>query len=251
MSEVLRVLVVDDEQPVLDELVWLLGRDDRVGEVRSATSGPAALAALQDGDVDAVFLDIAMPGMSGLDVARVLAQFRRPPRVVFVTAHDDHAVDAFEIHAVDYLLKPVSEERLAEAVRRVLAAGGEAPRVATAHETIPVELGGVTRFVPRADVAYVEAQGDYVRLHTRDGGSHLVRLPLTTLAEAWDGAGFVRIHRSLVVGLADVVELRASTGRCSVVVRHGDDAVELQVARRHARELRELLGRPAPEGARP
>ncbi|MDO9378169.1 MAG: LytTR family DNA-binding domain-containing protein [Nocardioidaceae bacterium] len=241
MTEPLRALVVDDEQPVLDELVWLLGRDERVGEVRAATSGPAALAALQDGDVDAVFLDVAMPGMSGLDVARVLAQFRHPPRVVFVTAHDDHAVDAFEVRAVDYLLKPVSEARLAEAVRRVVDAGAEPRAATTEHDTIPVELGGVTRFVRRADVAYVEARGDYVRLHTRDGGSHLVRLPLTTLAAAWSGAGFVRIHRSLVVGIADVRELRTSAGRSTVVVRHGDDAVELQVARRHTRELRELL----------
>ena len=117
----LTVLVIDDERPALDELAFLLRRDDRVGEVLTTDSATDALRMLQDLEVDAVFLDIQMPGLSGLELAQVLARFRTPPAVVFVTAHEGHAVDAFDLDAVDYVLKPVREERLAEAVRRVVA----------------------------------------------------------------------------------------------------------------------------------
>ncbi len=164
--------------------------------------------------------------------------------MVFVTAYDDHAVDAFELDAVDYVLKPVRDDRLTEAVRRVV--GARAGGSATVDDDIAVELGGVTRFVPRSSVRYVEAQGDYARLHTRSG-SHLVRVPLTTLEEAWKDAGFVRIHRSLLIALQHVKEVRMDAGRCTVVV----DGMELGVSRRHTRELRDLLvrrARPGPSG---
>jgi DNA-binding LytR/AlgR family response regulator len=238
----LRVLVVDDERPALDELAWLLERDPRVSTVVTTDNAAEALRVLQEGGVDAVFTDIRMPGLTGLELARVLARFRTPPPVVFVTAHDDHAVDAFELNAADYLLKPVREDRLAEAVRRVVDAGPAADG-GDAEDSIAVELGGVTRFVSRADVLYVEAHGDYARLHTADG-SHLIRSPLTTLEEEWRDAGFVRIHRSLLVALRHVQEVRMDSGRCSVVV--GDQ--ELMVSRRHTRELRDLLVRRARPG---
>lgn len=242
----LRVLVVDDELPALEELAWLLRQDDRVGTVRTASDGATALKALDEEPVDALFLDIRMPGLDGLDVARVLARFRTPPQVVFVTAYEDHAVDAFELHAVDYLLKPVRPERLGEAVRRVVEGlHGPAPvEAAAADETIAVELGGVTRFVARSEVRWVEAQGDYARLHTA-GGSHLVRIPLTTLEERWRPAGFVRIHRSTIVAVAHIEEVRFDSGRCSL--RVGGET--LQVSRRHTRELRDLLVRGARPGA--
>jgi DNA-binding LytR/AlgR family response regulator len=235
MTSPLTVLVVDDERPALDELAFLLSRDDRVGEVTTCDSAPEALRVLGDGGVDAVFLDIAMPGLSGLELASVLARFKEPPRVVFVTAHTEHAVEAFDLRAVDYVLKPVREERLREAVRRILDVGA-GPQ--TDDETLPVELGGVTRFVNRSEVSYVEAQGDYARLHTASG-SHLVRLPLSTLEQRWAGAGFLRIHRSLLVALAHVDEIRTDAGRCSVMV----GGTELQVSRRHTPALRELLRR--------
>ncbi len=235
----LHALVVDDEQPVLDELVFLLERDERIASVRTARSGTEALRTLESGDLDLVFLDVAMPGLSGLEIARLLAQFRRAPRIVFVTAHDAHAVDAFELGVVDYLLKPIREDRLRESVRR---AGTDADRDSTAaDESILVELGGVTRFVQRSSVTYAEAQGDYVRLHTVDGSGHLIRTPLGSLADEWEHAGFARIHRSHVVNLAHVRELRTQAGRCSVVVPDGDDQVELSVARRHVRDLRQLI----------
>jgi DNA-binding LytR/AlgR family response regulator len=134
-----------------------------------------------------------------------------------------------------------------EAVRRVVAAASAPspdsaePADQLADETIPVELGGVTRFVARSDVRWVEASGDYARLHTRDGHSHLVRMPLTTLEERWGKAGFLRIHRSTLVALAHIDELRLDYGHCTV--RVGDE--ELQVSRRHTRELRDLLVRRA------
>jgi DNA-binding LytR/AlgR family response regulator len=240
----LRVLVVDDERPALDELAWLLRRDPRVGSVTTTDNAAEALRVLQEGGVDAVFTDIRMPGLTGLELARVLARFRSPPPVVFITAHDDHAVDAFELNAVDYVLKPVREDRLAEAVRRVCDFHGGESQVA--EDQIPVELGGVTRFIARSDVQYVEAHGDYARLHTLRG-SHLIRSPLSTLEEQWREAGFVRIHRSLLVALPHVVEVRMDSGRCTVVV--GDE--ELAVSRRHTRELRDLLVRRArPGGAK-
>ncbi|MFB7505182.1 LytR/AlgR family response regulator transcription factor [Streptomyces broussonetiae] len=252
----LRVLAVDDEEPALEELLYLLGQDTRVGTVIPAPTATEALRRLgrvmeagPDGApaVDVVFLDIHMPGLDGLELARLLGGFAAPPLIVFVTAHDDFAVRAFDLKAVDYLLKPLRKERFAEAVRRVadLVAAGQGPRPAASAVTspalgdqVPVELGGVTRFVPIADITYVEAQGDYARLHTRHG-SHLVRIPLSTLEEQWRNRGFVRIHRSRLVALGRIEELRLDGG--NVTVRIGDRT--LAVSRRNARELRDLLAR--------
>jgi DNA-binding LytR/AlgR family response regulator len=232
----LRVLVIDDERPALDELSFLLERDPRVSGVLTTDSATEALRLLHDLEVDAVFLDIQMPGLTGLELAQVLARFKTPPPIVFVTAHEEHAVEAFDLRAVDYVLKPVREERLAEAVRRVLE--GSARPAAGGDEQIPVERGGVTRFVKRSEVRYVEAHGDYARLHTATG-SHLVRTPLSTLEDDWGPAGFVRIHRSLLVSLAHIDEVRMEGGVCTVVV----GGTDLRVSRRHTRELRELLTR--------
>ena len=234
----LRALVVDDEAPAREELAYLLRQDLRVGEVRTAEGATDALRSLQDHAVDVVFCDIKMPGLDGLELARVLAQFAERPQVVFVTAYDQHAVDAFELAATDYLMKPVRARRLAEAVRRVLEGAAD---VATegadaADETIAVELGAVTRFVQRSAVRYVEAHGDYARLHT-ESGSHLVRVPLSTLEQRWGAAGFVRIHRSTLVSLRHVDEVRGDGGRWTVLL----GTVELAVSRRHTRELRDRL----------
>ncbi|MBD8870942.1 LytR/AlgR family response regulator transcription factor [Nocardioides donggukensis] len=235
----LRVLVIDDERPALDELSFLLEQDPRVRGVLTSDSATEALRLLQDLDVDAIFLDIQMPGLTGLELAQVLSRFRSPPPIVFVTAHEEHAVEAFDLRAVDYVLKPVRAERLAEAVRRVVE-GARSP-AAGSDEQIAVERGGVTRFLNRSDIRYVEAHGDYARLHTPDG-SHLVRTPLSVLEEQWGPAGFVRIHRSLLVALGHVDEVRTDAGRCTVLV----GGAVLQVSRRHTRELRELLTRSRP-----
>jgi DNA-binding LytR/AlgR family response regulator len=242
-SGALSVLVVDDELPPREELGYLLARDARVSDVHHAGSGADALRVLEGTEIDAVFLDIAMPGLTGLDVAKVLSRFKVPPAVVFVTAHDEYAVTAFEINAVDYLLKPVSESRVSEALRRVVEGAHQHPPSVSEDETIPVELAGVTRFVQRSEVRYVESHGDYVRLHTADD-SHLVRIPMTTLEERWQVAGFVRIHRQCLVSLAHVTQLRQDGSHCSVLV----DGTDLVVSRRHTRELRDLLLRRADPG---
>ncbi|MFD0147412.1 MULTISPECIES: LytR/AlgR family response regulator transcription factor [unclassified Streptomyces] len=247
----LRVLAVDDEEPALGELLYLLRADPRIRSAEGATDATGALRRIgraleagPDGDeaIDVVFLDIHMAGLTGLDLARLLAGFARPPLIVFVTAHEGFAVQAFDLKAVDYVLKPVRRERLAEAVRRVreLVHAPASPAAVAAPEQIPVELGGVTRFVAVDDIAYAEAQGDYARLHT-DEGSHLVRIPLSTLEERWAARGFVRIHRSHLVALARIDELRLDGGATSV--RLG--STELAVSRRHARQLRDLLMRRA------
>jgi DNA-binding LytR/AlgR family response regulator len=240
----LRALVVDDEAPALSELAYLLDQDPRIGEIRTASSGAEALKVLDAEGVDVLFCDIRMPGLDGLDLARILARFTHRPQIVFVTAYDRHAIEAFDLNATDYVMKPVRAERLAEAVRRVVEAGTTTPAAEPAakpdDETIAVELGGVTRFVQRSQVRYVEAHGDYARLHTATS-SHLVRIPLTTLEERWAEAGFVRIHRSTLVALPHVDEIRVDGGRCAV--RLGDRI--LQVSRRHTKELRDKLVRSA------
>jgi DNA-binding LytR/AlgR family response regulator len=242
----LRVLAVDDEAPARGELAYLLGRDERIAEVQTASDGAEALRMLESTPYDALFVDIRMPGLDGLDLARVLRRFSAQPAVVFVSAYDQHALEAFDLRAGDYLMKPVRAERLAEAVGRVLEARGRIAPVAAPtddDETIAVELGGVTRFVKRSDVKYVEAHGDYARLVT-ENGRHLVRVSLALLEEQWAAAGFVRIHRRWLVPLDAIDEVRTDGGRVSVRV---GDAV-LQVSRRHTRELRDRLVRSAKPG---
>jgi DNA-binding LytR/AlgR family response regulator len=244
----LRVLAVDDEPPALDELLYLLRNDPRVEYVHSAADAAEALRVLHENDVDVAFLDIRMPGLDGMDLARVLGRFVRSPAIVFVTAYDDRAADAFDLGVVDYVRKPVRAERIAESLRRVLserAAAGDRPAAeqqapAGGDPMIPVELGGVVRLLPRSSVCWVEAQGDYARLHTAEG-SHLVRVSLTQLEERWTDAGFLRIHRSYLVRLDLVTELRL-TGSGYVVTVEGR---QLPVARRHTRALKDRLIRPA------
>ncbi len=235
------VLAVDDEPPALDELAYLLRADHRVAAVHTAGDATDALRVLRDTDVDAVFLDIRMPGLDGMELARVLRRFSRPPAIVFVTAYDDGAVDAFDLGVTDYVRKPVRRERLAESLRRV-ASLRPAQREANgpSDPSIPVELAGTTRMLPRSAVRWVEAQGDYARLHTADA-SHLVRVSLATLAERWADAGFVRIHRSYLVQLALIAELRLTNSGYVVVV----DGTELPVSRRHTREQKDRLVRAA------
>jgi DNA-binding LytR/AlgR family response regulator len=243
----LRVLAVDDEAPQLDELVYLLRADHRVGTVSAASDATEALRILRDGTTDVVFLDIRMPGLDGLELAKILRHFAHPPSIVFVTAHDDRAVDAFDLGAADYLLKPLREDRLAESLRRVVTARGAAAPVAPPpeddEEVIPIELAGTTKLLPRSQVRWVEAQGDYARLHTAEG-SHLIRAALTVLADRWADAGFVRIHRSYLVAVRRISELRLTGSGYVVIV----DGHELPVSRRHTRELKERLVRVAKTG---
>jgi DNA-binding LytR/AlgR family response regulator len=271
------VLAVDDEEPALEELAYLLSEEPRVGVVLKASNATDALRVLNSRqgvreaqpagqaagrgmanpmtgmrvaertDVEVVFLDIRMPGLDGLELARVFSSMAVPPSVVFVTAHDDRAVAAYVVGAEDYLLKPLRAERLSAAIDRILVrrTSGVVEPVREENgedEVIPVELAGTTKLVPRSAVRYVEAQGDYARLHTQEG-SHLVRIPLSVLEDRWRDAGFVRIHRSFLVSLPLVTELRLSGSGYVVRVGNGPDCAELPVSRRHTRELKDRLVR--------
>ncbi|WP_285703511.1 LytTR family DNA-binding domain-containing protein [Microtetraspora sp. NBRC 16547] len=238
----LRVMAVDDEASALSELVYLLRQNERIEHVTTAQDGLAALhtivAMMGAGErLDGAFLDIRLPGLDGFELARVIAGFPARPRLVFVTAHDC-AVRAFELEAVDYVLKPVRPDRLAEAVRRLSSAVAAATVEEKDTDVIPVELGGRTKFVQRQAVWYAEAHGDYVRLHTVDG-TYLVRMPLAALERRWGGSGFVRAHRSTLVNARHVSELRFDGGR--MVLQVGTEV--LPVSRRHTREVRDQLVR--------
>jgi DNA-binding LytR/AlgR family response regulator len=242
----LRVLAVDDVPPALTELCTLLREAPEVAEVSGAGDALSALRMIQSGRFDAVFLDVAMPGLDGLELASLLAKLNDPPVIVFVTAYDKHAVAAYGIGAVDYLLKPVRAERLADALARILrvvpsgsgeAAATQPAALPDAMAALPVETAGRTRYVRRNEVHYVEAHGDYVRLYTHSG-VHLVRMPISRLEEYWEPAGFVRVHRSFLVALGAVRELRSDS--VGGLLAH-TDLGDVPVSRRHARELRERL----------
>lgn len=231
------VLVADDERPALDELVHLLRADDRIGDILTASSGADALRLLSVRAVAVAFLDIHMPGLTGLELARSLGALAEPPAVVFVTADDARAVDAFDLRAADYLLKPVRVERLRRAVDRVIELGAEG--AVEGDEVLPVTVGATVRFVRRSDVRWVQAQGDYSRLHGDDGPGHLVRIPISELEQRWADAGFVRVHRSYLVSTAAVGEVRLGGAEPTVSV--GD--VELPVSRRLLPVVRDALVR--------
>ncbi|MGH3872557.1 MAG: LytR/AlgR family response regulator transcription factor [Pseudonocardiaceae bacterium] len=254
------VLAVDDEKKPMSMLLEVLNAEPRIGTVLQATSGTEALEVLRSDKrngtplprVDVVFLDIRMPGLNGLEFAQVLHAMADPPAIVFVTAYENKAIEAFDIGAADYLTKPVSRERLANTMRRIVQsrrnAAAPVEESGSEDEVIPVELAGTTKLVPRSSVRWVEAQGDYARLHTGHNQSHLVRIPLSQLEDRWSDAGFVRIHRSFLVALPLVTELRMSASGYVVRVGTGEDAAELPVSRRHTRDLKDRLVRAAKQG---
>jgi DNA-binding LytR/AlgR family response regulator len=266
----LLVLAVDDEAHGLDELAYLLDSNPQVRRVITAFDAAEALRVIRGSDpetkqrldhglcpVDAVFADISMPGLSGLELAQVINAFRDKPQLVFVTGLSEEAVTAFELGALDYIVKPPQQARVDMAIDRVAkfrllsavppAPVGGAVEQQNDDEVIPVELAGTTKLVPRSTVRYVEAQGDYARLHTAEG-SHLVRIPLAQLEERWADAGFIRIHRSFLVSLPLVTELRMGSSGYTVVVGTGADEKELPVSRRHTRELKDRLVRQPKHG---
>ncbi len=241
MSTGLTVLIVDDERPALDELRYLLEREEAIQTVASASSAAEAVDAMKMKRFDAVFLDIEMPAISGLDLARVInaQEPGRRPHVVFVTAFEQHALEAFEVEAVDYVLKPIRPERLAQAIKRIQAAArpsvpGDEPSPFGAR--FGVEVGGKTVFIERTSVIAVEASRDYVRLHTAER-AYLVRSPISVLETAWAASGFVRVHRSFLIAIAHVRELRSDDSGTVLVV--GD--LEIPVSRTYARDLKHRL----------
>ena len=244
MTEGLALLAVDDERPALEDLVRMLRASPLVRAVDGAASAAEALVALGDGGAayDGLFLDVRMPGLGGLELARVLRRFERPPSVVFVSAFDDAAVDAFELAALDYLVKPVSRQRLDEAVERVQRATGTTPLGAEGldEDVLPVDMlrGGGTRLLARSSIIYLQAHGDYVRVAS-DEGRFLLRTRMAELEARWSQHGFARVHRGYLVNLRRAVEVRPQLNGTAVLVMA--DGAEVPIARRQVRELRRRL----------
>ncbi|UTI66308.1 LytTR family DNA-binding domain-containing protein [Paraconexibacter antarcticus] len=257
MSAGLTVLAVDDERPALEDLARVLRASPLVDRVETASDGDQALVMLAAGRYDALFLDVRMPGLDGVDVARVLQRFAQPPAVVFVTAYESAAVEAFELRAVDYLVKPVARARLHAALERIAAEAGGADdavipgtrppggagsvgSVADA-DVVPVDnvRGGGTRLVPRQSILYLQANGDYVRIHA-DDGRFLLRARMADIERRWEPFGFVRVHRGYVVNLRRAVEVRSRlNGTAAIVLADGS---EVPISRRQVGELRRRLG---------
>jgi DNA-binding LytR/AlgR family response regulator len=233
---VIRALIVDDEAPARSELRYLLSAHREVEVVGEAASAPEALRLAQALSYDVIFLDVEMPGLTGIDAARLVRERPEAPAVVFVTAHEEYAVDAFAVEATDYLLKPVGPERLARVVERL---SKRRPARAAPVEKVPVVSAGKTVLIDFDAIHYVRADGDYSRVHTYDR-SYLCTASLRELEDRLPG-GFARIHRSYVVNLSKVASVRrAGPDRIRLAL---DDAerTELDVARRQSRQIRDRL----------
>jgi DNA-binding LytR/AlgR family response regulator len=234
----LKILAVDDEHPQLQDLARLLRASQIVEQVECASDARDALVKVSDGSFDAIFLDVRMPGLDGVELARVLRRFAAPPQLVFVTAYDTAAVDAFELNATDYLLKPVARRRVEEALERVAAATsvGDERGGARDSEVVAVDnvRSGSTRLVPRSSILYVQSHGDFVRVVV-EGGRYLLRTTLTDIERRWEPHGFVRVHRQYVANLNKAVEFRPQFGTTAELAFAGGHVIP--VARRHVAEL--------------
>ncbi|HZT91953.1 MAG TPA: LytTR family DNA-binding domain-containing protein [Gaiellaceae bacterium] len=234
----IRALLVDDEAPARSELRYLLAQHRDVAVVDEAAGAAEAVELAADGRYDVVFCDVEMPGLTGLEAAALVRDRRRPPAVVFVTAHEQYAVDAFAVEAFDYLLKPVDPRRLARVLDRLRARAGDAE---AAVEKIAVVAGARTELLDFDQIHYVQADGDYSRVHTFDR-SYLSTASLGELEAKLPAGRFARIHRSYLVNLAKVSGVRrAAPDRVRLQLADAD-GTELDVARRQMRRLRERLG---------
>jgi DNA-binding LytR/AlgR family response regulator len=250
----LAILAVDDEPRALADIKHLLETSAAVDRVATATSAKEALVYLSGGRYDALFLDVHMPEIEGMALARLLRRFADPPAVVFVTGHPDAAVEAFEIQALDFLVKPVSRERLESALDRVEAQsrpGAVAPSAAAeaaaapggaagAPDVVAVDnpKGGGKRLVRLETISIAQANGDYARI-VCDDGRFLLRTPLSQLEKDWAQSGFARVHRAYLVNLTHAVELRAQLNGTAVLIMR--DGTEVPVARRNVAALRRRL----------
>lgn len=257
-GEDLRCLIVDDEAPARDELRFLLDETTGVQVVGAAATAEEAAVLIDNVEYDICFFDIRMPGQSGLDLAAAL--HARPPRtgrqcpeIIFTTAYPDYAVDAFELSAADYLLKPFSAERLEQAIDRVRRRASrpiaEPPlTAAVSRETdanhgeyrLPIERGDRTVFVNESEIVAAAAARGYTYLHLAQERV-LVRYTLTQLEERLSDS-FYRVHRSYLANLNQLVELRPDYKGALVLVMNDSERTRIPVARRQAQDLRRILG---------
>ncbi len=237
MPDPLRVLIADDEPLARQRIEDLLAKEENVSIAGQASDGNAAIAKIRELNPDVVFLDVQMPGKTGVDVAREIGDAMPP--TIFVTAFDEHAVQAFELAAVDYLVKPFDDERFAQALQRARrAAELRAPQSEYA-DRIAVELRGQVRAVPVDRIEYITASGPYAELHV-EGKTFAVRERMQALEEKLDPRLFFRIHRSAIVRIDRIdVFLRHAGGDYGVRLKNG---VELSVSRTKREELEARLG---------
>lgn len=239
----LRTLVVDDEPLAIERLQILCADLPGVNVVGTATDGAAALRLIAALQPDLLLLDIAMPDLDGMGVARAIAETSHPPAIVFCTAYDDHAVAAFDMAAADYVLKPVTADRLARAIGRARAArlAGSLSAQAPAYLTelwVPHRAEMVRLSV--GDIDRIDAERDYMRLHV-GGRSFLLHHTIASLARKLDPETFVRVHRSTIVRRDAITKLRHDgLGSWSVVL---PDGTELRVGRTFLSAVKSMLTR--------
>ena len=235
----MRVLLADDEPLARARLAALLAAADDVELVAEAADGAQALEACALHQPDLVLLDIAMPGMDGMEAARRLRAFDSPPAVVFCTAYDGHAVSAFEVDAVDFLVKPVRPERLAAALARARTfLAGRRAAAEEGRRNLCSRVGGSLRLIPLDDVHFLQAEEKYVVVG-HAGGEHLVEDSLKSLEEEF-GSRFVRIHRNCLVARTRITGLHRSPEGHHLVSVRGVEA-PLEVSRRCAPAVREVV----------
>ncbi len=239
----MKVVIADDEPLARERLRSLLAEQDGVEVVAEAENGEQALHACAELQPDLVLLDIAMPGLDGLEAARHLATFDPRPAVVFCTAYDAHALSAFEAAAIDYLMKPVRPERLAAALERARTflagrSGQQGAPSQQARTLLCARLRGSLRLIPIEDIHYLQAEEKYVVVH-HARGEDLIEESLKSLEEEFIGR-FVRIHRNCLVARHELVELRRnSAGQVQAVLRHGKQPLE--VSRRCVASIKQDL----------
>ena len=238
----LRIVLVDDEPLAIERLETLCGRIERVSVVGTANHGEAALEVIGETTPDLVLLDLTMPGLDGIEVAKKLAKLASPPAIIFVTAHESFAVEAFDLDAVDYVLKPVASERLERAIGRALAKRGEAP---DAEETpwlqelwVPHRSELVR--VSVCDVRRIDAERDYVRLYVGDK-TYLLLQTIAGLEEKLDPESYIRIHRSTILRKDHIAGLRHDgLGVWSVELEDGET---LRIGRTYLPKVKAMAGR--------
>jgi two-component system LytT family response regulator len=248
MIDDLRVIMVDDEEPARRLLREYLEAAPGVSIVAECGNGFEAVKAVAEHDPDLLLLDIQMPKLDGFEVVELL---EREMPIIFITAHDEHALRAFEVHAVDYLLKPYSADRLAEALERArerIGRGEDPPpldEVAAAAregsgdlERVLVRDGSDVRVIPIDEVDYIEARDDAVAIHA-GGESHLEAQRMSTLEDRLDGRRFIRVHRSFILNIDRLrsIELYAKDSRIAIL----EDGTKVPVSRSGYSRLRELL----------
>jgi len=241
----LSVLVVDDEAPARDELAFLLRQQETVGRIAQAADAAGCVELLASGGFDAVFLDVRMPNADGLALARMIGQLARPPQVVFVTAYEAHAVEAFRLAATDYLMKPVRPERLGMTIKRLLrarAAGVAAaePAAQPLDDRVAVNHKGQIRLVPVADIRVAIADGEGCTVRTASGRYH-VRQTLQELERRLERHGFLRVHRAHLVNLNQVSSIEGFFNGTYLLKLEGLPDLTVPVSRRHAAALKAAI----------